>query len=137
LVKCAKDAVILYTKFTKGDVAPEIDVIPSVTSMRDSDGSWYYDEATCAQLVYIYGEIGHKYRGICSEFFSLYGKKNPETGHPTLTIGSLDIGAGTSDLMISEYTYVKGDLTTITPDPKFYDSFYFAGDDMLKSLVKN
>ena len=137
LVKCAKDAVILYTKFTKGDVAPEIDVIPSVTSMRDSDGSWYYDEATCAQLVYVYGEIGHKYRGICSEFFSLYGKKNPETGHPTLTIGSLDIGAGTSDLMISEYTYVKGDLTTITPDPKFYDSFYFAGDDMLKSLVKN
>lgn len=39
--------------------------------------------------------------------------------------------------MISEYSYVKGDLTTITPDPKFYDSFYFAGDDMLKALVKN
>ena len=56
---------------------------------------------------------------------------------PTLTVGSLDIGAGTSDLMISEYSYLKETLMTITPNPLFYDSFYIAGDDMLKALVKN
>ena len=39
--------------------------------------------------------------------------------------------------MISKYTYIKGDVTTITPDPKFYDSYYFAGDDMLHALIKN
>lgn len=39
--------------------------------------------------------------------------------------------------MISKYTYLKGDVTTITPDPKFYDSYYFAGDDMLYALIKN
>lgn len=39
--------------------------------------------------------------------------------------------------MISKYSYIKGDVTTITPDPKFYDSFYFAGDDMLYALIKN
>ena len=137
LVKCAKDAVTLYGRFIYGDNAPVIDIIPAVRSMRDSDGSWYYDEATCAQLVYIYGEIGHKYKGVCSEFFNLYGKVTEGSALPTLTVGSLDIGAGTSDLMISEYSYVKSDLTTITPDPKFYDSFYFAGDDMMKALVKN
>ena len=137
LVKCAKDAVTLYGKFIYGKGTPVIDIIPAVRSMKDNDGSWYYDEATCAQLVYIYGEVGHKYKGVCSEFFNLYGKIVDGNQQPTLTVGSLDIGAGTSDLMISEYSYTKGDLTTITPDPKFYDSFYFAGDDMLKALVKN
>ena len=137
LVKCTKDAVTLYGKFMYNNNLPAIDIIPAVRSMKDNDGSWYYDEATCAQLVYIYGEVGHKYKGVCSEFFNLYGNITDGNEQPTLTVGSLDIGAGTSDLMISEYSYTKGDLTTITPDPKFYDSFYFAGDDMLKALVKN
>lgn len=137
LVRCAKEAVILLGNF-QGDsfTSNNIDVIPAVLSKKDSDGSWYYDEATCAQLVYIYGEVGHKYKGVCSEFFNLYGKENG-LGEKTLTIGSLDIGAGTSDLMISEYSYTKSDVTTITPDPLFYDSYYFAGDDILRSLVKN
>ena len=137
LIKCAKDATTLYKKFIHGDSMPTIDIIPSIRSMKDIDKEWFYDEATCAQLVYIYGEIGHKYKGVCSEFFNLYGKIIDKNQQPTLTVGSIDIGAGTSDLMISEYSYTKGDLTTITPNPKFYDSFYFAGDDMLKALVKN
>lgn len=138
LVRCAKDAVSLYSKFMHENSVPAIEITPSVRSKKDSDTtSWYYDEATCAQLVYIYGEVGHKYKGICSEFFNLYGKAENNESQPTLTVGSIDIGAGTSDLMISEYSYTKGDITTITPDPKFYDSFYFAGDDMLKALVKN
>ena len=103
LVKCAKDAVNLYTKFIYGNNAPTIDIVPAVHSMRDQDGSWYYDEATCAQLVYIYGEVGHKYKGVCSEFFNLYGKSVDENQQSTLTVGSIDIGAGTSDIMISEY----------------------------------
>lgn len=137
LVKCAKDATILAGKFISDNITSTIEIIPSIRSMKDSELSWYYDEATCAQLVYIYGEVGHKYKGVCSEFFRLYGKTANNAAQPTLTVGSVDIGAGTTDIMISEYSYVKGYLTTITPDPKFYDSFYFAGDDMLKALVKN
>lgn len=137
LIRCAKDAVTLYGRFLYDKNFPVVEVIPSVRSMKDNDGAWYYDEATCAQLVYIYGEVGQKYKGVCSEFFNLYGKVVDDNEQPTLTVGSLDIGAGTSDLMICEYSYTKGDITTITPDPLFYDSFYFAGDDMLKALVKN
>ena len=143
LVRCAKDAVILLENFEYANPADNlrpgstVDVIPAVRSMRDADGTWYYDEATCSQLVYMYGEVGHKYKGCCSEFFNLYGKiEDGDTQH-SITVGSLDIGAGTSDLMISKYTYKKGDVTTITPAPKFYDSFYFAGDDMLHALIKN
>lgn len=137
LIRSAKDAVLLYENFqNKTGNSLNIEVVPAAKSKRDCDGSWYYDEATCSQLVYIFGEVGHKYKGVCSEFFELYGKAN-EAGEKTLTVGSLDIGAGTSDLMISEYSYVKGDVTVITPDPLFYDSYYFAGDDLLKALVKN
>lgn len=139
LVRCAQDAVRILSRFN-GDVDTKrnlVEVIPSVKTKKDSDAEWYYDEATCSQLVYMYGEVGHKYKGCCSEFFNLYGKIVDGDSQHSLTVGSLDIGAGTTDLMISKYTYEKGDVTTITPDPIFYDSFYFAGDDMLNGLIKN
>ena len=85
-----------------------MDIIPSVPSVKDQESKWYYDEATCSQLVYIYGEVGYKYKGNCQEFFNLYGEKDGDEKQPHLTIGSLDIGAGTSDLMISRYTYTSG-----------------------------
>lgn len=143
LVHCVKDAVILLENFeyTNPSDNPKpgksVEVIPAIRSRKDDDGTWYYDEATCSQLVYMYGEVGHKYKGCCSEFFNLYGKTEDGDIQPSITVGSLDIGAGTTDLMISKYSYIKGDVTTITPDPKFYDSYYFAGDDMLYALIKN
>ena len=141
LVHCAKDAVILlenseYENPTENEKpGKSVEVIPEVRSFKG--GCWYYDEATCSQLVYMYGEVGHKYKGCCNEFFNLYGKFEEGDNQPSITVASLDIGAGTTDLMISKYTYVKGDVTTITPEPKFYDSFYFAGDDILYALIKN
>ncbi len=143
LVHCAKDAVILLENSEFDNPADNekpgrsVEVIPSTRLANEEDGDWYYDEATCAQLVYMYGEVGHKYKGCCNEFFDLYGKTEEGDIQPSITIGSLDIGAGTSDMMVSKYTYINGNVTTITPEPKFYDSFYFAGDDLLYALVKN
>ena len=139
LTKSAKDAVFLLNKFyyeeTEENLWPKTEVIPMHEATLKEGQKWYYDEATCAQLVYMYGEVGQKYKGFASEFFDLYGKY--EGTQSTLTLASLDIGAGTSDLMISKYTCTKGNVTTITPNPIFYDSYYFAGDDMLKALIKN
>ncbi len=134
LVRCASDAVKLLNTF-KG-VSDKVDIVPAAPSFKDTESKWYYDEATCSQLVYIYGEVGYKYKGSCQEFFNLYGKRQDGVNQPELTIGSIDIGAGTSDLMISRYSYTKGDVTTITPDPLFYDSYYYAGDEMLNELIK-
>lgn len=127
MVKCANDAIRLISLFYGKEIATE--VYPKYCK---DEQSWYYDRATCSQLVYMYGEISQKYKGCCKEFFDLYGK-----GNATLTIGSLDIGAGTTDLMINEYKYEEDNVTEVKPIPKFYDSFYYAGDDMLKALVKN
>ena len=134
LVKCASNAVKLLNNFNEREI--KIEIVPSVTSFKDTESKWYFDEATCSQLVYIYGEVGYKYKGSCQEFFNLYGQKTNNQSQPELTIGSLDIGAGTTDLMISKYSYTKGDVTTILPDPLFYDSFYYAGDEMLSELIK-
>lgn len=143
LVRCAKDAVVLLENFYLGDPSlnqkpgSSIDVLPVNSARSGGETSWYYDEATCSQLVYIYGEVGYKYKGCCGEFFDLYGKVEQGDTAPSITVGSLDIGGGTSDLMISKYTYEEGDITSLTPAPLFYDSFYYAGDDVLYALIKN
>lgn len=131
LISSAEDAVELLSKFDNSGFNHKVEIVPNWIQ------DWYYDEATCAQLVYMYGEVGYKYKGCCSEFFNLYGKIEDGDKQHSLTLASLDIGAGTSDVMISKYTYTKDDITRITPDPLFYDSFYFAGDDMLEALIKN
>lgn len=134
LVRCAKEAAELLRRFYKEDVATEI--VPQMPSKKDADRYWYFDEATCSQLVYMYGEI-YKYRANLDVLFDLWGKKG-SNNQQTITIGSLDIGAGTSDLMIGEYSYsMENGLAKVTPDPRFYDSFYYAGDDMLQNLIQN
>ncbi|MBK8369770.1 MAG: virulence factor SrfB [Saprospiraceae bacterium] len=55
----------------------------------------------------------------------------------SLTVGSVDIGAGTTDVMIAAYKYQDDfDQCTISPVPLFWESFYFAGDDLMKRLVQ-
>ncbi len=132
LVNCARDAQKLISNFY-GETEP-VEIVPLYKNRNDDEPVWYYDEATCSQLVYMYAEVGYKYKGNCDEFFKLYGKE--KDGKPCLTVGSLDIGAGTSDLMICDYSYNKSPVTTLIPDPVFYDSFYYAGDDMLKALIQ-
>ncbi len=126
LERCALDAVKLLQKSnTYAYFEPQI--IPKPDRVNDY---WYYDESTCAQFVYIFGEL-YKYGNNIEEFFNIYGKQDK-----TVTIGSLDIGAGTADLMISKYSISEQEyIKQIIPQPLFYDSFYGAGDEMLKKLI--
>ncbi|MBK8808324.1 MAG: virulence factor SrfB [Bacteroidales bacterium] len=54
----------------------------------------------------------------------------------SITIGSVDVGAGTTDLMIAAYKYDDSGQCTLTPCPLFWESFYVAGDDLLKNLIR-
>ena len=93
---------------------------------------WIYDEATCAQLVYMYSMISKKYNNNAEKFFNSFGLNNKD-----LTVASIDIGGGTSDLMISSYTYENKNFNTIiTPKPFFWETFNLAGDDLLKELIQ-
>ena len=150
LRKCAEDAAIILDRFYAGTYSEEIDekemrknvqVIPSVKNLSNTEEreEWIYDEATCSQFVYLFAELNKRYRNNCKEYFNFYGKVRKDLGDynkESLTIGSVDIGAGTSDLMIAAYKYDGTDQFTLTPVPLFWESFYIAGDDLLKELIR-
>lgn len=126
---------------------PEMTITPDPSKLKPTDDieellsrGWLYDEAFASQLVYLYAELTKRYGGRVSQFFQLKGHKRPEIeekgyeGH-SLTIGTIDIGAGTTDIMVTAYGQ-KG-AGRITPFPLYYDSFYSAGDDILHNVIRD
>lgn len=126
----------------------EIAVTPSPESLKITDDfdmiekrEWSYDEASACQLVYLYAELTERYENDVERFFATKGHVRPEFAaegydRPSLTIGSIDIGAGTTDIMICSYKRDGDGNSRITPIPHFYDSFYIAGDDILKAIIQ-
>lgn len=149
LRKCAEDAAIILNRFYDDSYDQELDekpilnkvqVIPSSKdlSWKERPTDWIYDEATCSQFVFLFAEIGKRYLKNVKDYFDLYGKvRNDLEGYTkkSLTVGSVDIGAGTTDVMISAYKYDDAGQCTLTPTPLFWESFNKAGDDLLKELI--
>ncbi|MGH6815026.1 MAG: virulence factor SrfB, partial [Hyphomicrobiaceae bacterium] len=92
-----------------------------------------YDEATCTQILYLYSEIAEKFRRSPADFFELIGRKK-DGGSADLRVASIDIGGGTTDLMIVTYDAVKGS-PTLLPRQNFREGFRKAGDDILEAVV--
>ncbi|MCM1376894.1 MAG: virulence factor SrfB [Clostridium sp.] len=145
LRQAAADAFHAITRCEKIEPA---NIIPDVNSLTAGDSfdvsrrSWSYDEASCSQLVYLYAEIAQRYAGEIDKFFELKGHIRPELAEEgynkkSLTIGTIDIGAGTTDIMVCSYKYEGKEKCMLSPRPLFWDSFYLAGDDILKAVVQN
>lgn len=141
----AQDATKLLVKLNPS--LPPMTITPDPSKLRSTDDmeelqrrGWLYDEAFASQLVYLYAELAKRYGGRVDHFFQLKGhlrKEMEEQGFEgnSLTIGSIDIGAGTTDIMITAFGQKgKGRLT---PIPLYYDSFYSAGDDILHNVIRD
>ena len=147
LRKSASDAYNALTKcyasLEMANITPSPDALAVIDPYAEIEKkTWKYDEASCCQLVYLCAEITQRYGGEINKFFELKGHIRPELleqgyNDQSLTIGTIDIGAGTTDIMICSYQYEGVGATRITPDPLFWDSFYLAGDDILRNLVQN
>jgi hypothetical protein len=150
LRQCAEDAAIILDRFFENTYSVKIDekearagvhVIPSIKglSIKEERTEWIYDEATAAQFVFLYAEICERYLKNTKDYFDFYGKVRNDLDNynkKSLTIGSVDIGAGTTDVMIATYKYDDtAGQCTLTPIPLFWESFYKAGDDLLKDLI--
>ncbi len=97
-----------------------------------------WDEATCTHLVYLYNEINHKFRRNPHDFFKLVGQRTQPDGEgPALRIASMDIGGGTTDLMIIQHEIEAGQQQTIRPRQLFREGFRQAGDDIVKSVIEH
>lgn len=149
LLRC-KDPTLYYEPYDPAEWQGKIKIVPSVKELTlnpntpmgmKAKAEWGYDEATCCQLVYLYAEVAQRYLNHCEDFFNLYGHvrkefKDDDYNRNSLTIGSIDIGAGTTDLMVCAYKYDAQGVCKLTPKPLFWDSFYYAGDDILEELVR-
>ena len=145
LRRAAQDATRLLRKLNPD--LPAMTITPDPEKLRPTDDQeelqrrgWLYDEAFASQLVYLYAELAQRYGGRVDHFFQLkghYRKEMEEQGFEgnALTIGTIDIGAGTTDVMVTAYGQKgKGRLT---PVPLYYDSFYTAGDDILHNVIRD
>jgi len=145
LRQAAKDASRLLRVIMPS--LPEMTITPDPDKLRPTDDiaemekrGWQYDEAFASQLVYLYAEMTQRYSGRVGQFFDLKGHERKELGEmgfrgKSLTIGTIDIGAGTTDIMVTAYGQkAEG---RITPVPLYYDSFFTAGDDILHNVIRD
>ena len=136
---CLRNAVYVLGKFYHNydETYEPNDVAIEPNLQHDNEeGQWIYDEATCSQFVFLYGLLTETYQNCSRELFKIYGTKREEKD--SIIIGSLDIGAGTSDIMVCRYDYNNStNPSRMKPVPLFWDSFDIAGDDMLQVLISN
>lgn len=135
---CMRDALHVLGKFYHNyDESYEPNEVTIEPNLKNDEENphWIYDEATCSQFVYLYGLLTETYQNCSLELFKIYGQKRNEKD--SLIIGSLDIGAGTSDIMVCRYDYNPSNPARMKPIPLFWDSFDIAGDDMLQVLIAN
>ncbi|HWL88351.1 MAG TPA: virulence factor SrfB, partial [Polyangiaceae bacterium] len=92
----------------------------------------FVDEALAAQMVYLYQEVAENFRGSMEELITVYGRKEG-----ALRIASVDIGGGTSDVMIAEYRdKLPGSGTSLSIAKLFQDGVNIAGDDVCCALLE-
>ena len=149
LIQSAKDAVVLLQRTLGEDLnVDEIEVhplAPSLDPAQENPNPWKMDEASCSQFAYLYGELVHKYASKKNLFFEINGKERAypkaEGEDPqyeqSVNIASIDIGGGTTDLMICSYSHKpEADIPQVTPKPLFWEGFNIAGDELIKELIE-
>ncbi len=97
------------------------------------------DEASATQLVFVYNEIEKRFAGDSAQYFETFGKPRQRyQNKPTLRVASIDIGGGTTDMVITTYLAESAGATNILiPHQEFREGFNVAGDDVLKSVIEN
>ena len=100
-----------------------------------------WDEATCGQAVYLYTEIMNNFGGRPEEFFTTMRRNLEQKESSRLTIATIDIGGGTTDLVITDYTLDAGDAglgggAYIVPEQRFRDGFKVAGDEIVLETIQ-
>lgn len=95
-----------------------------------------WDEASATQVVYLYTQIVKNFAGHAPAFFA--AMRRPENAEAKgLRIATLDIGGGTTDLVVTEFTHEgAGNTVTIFPEQLFREGFNVAGDDLVYRIIQ-
>lgn len=97
----------------------------------------FVDEALAAQMVFVYQEVQGTFAGSMEELVSVFGVATPNGPH-TLRVASVDIGGGTTDVMIAEYEdKLPGTGTSLSIKKLFQDGVSIAGDEVCRAVVED
>ncbi|MEM9694664.1 MAG: virulence factor SrfB, partial [Myxococcota bacterium] len=92
----------------------------------------FADEALAAQMVFVYEEVAHRYQGSFEGFAGVYGREG------RVRVASVDIGGGTTDVMIADYgDQLAGSATSLTIEKRFQDGVSIAGDEVCRAIVED
>ncbi len=98
-----------------------------------------WDEASCTHLVYLYSEIVHRFEGQIDRYLRLRGKDRPRekggAAAPSVRLACIDIGGGTTDLMIT--TYYGEENRVLHPVQVFREGFRIAGDELVRAVIED
>ena len=110
-----------------------------------------WNEAEAGQVVYLYNETQKVFRGSCHAFVDAlrqpelddrcFNHLKDKYGHDLVStrIATVDIGGGTTDLVIRDYTYEQGKAdheSDLIPYEVVSTGGKIAGDDLLLDLIK-
>ena len=97
-----------------------------------------WDEASTTQMVYVYNEVAEKFAGDATTYFASFGRLRPGRGsRPSLRVASIDIGGGTTDMIVTTYLDdSRGATAILEPKQEFREGFNLAGDDILKAIIE-
>lgn len=114
----------------KKDSAPLVHAVPAIKV------EW--DEAACGQLIYLYTEVRENFGGHPEEFFEVLARPD-KANRQSITLASIDVGGGTTDLVINDYTLDDGvgSQVVIVPQQRFRDSLKVAGDDVVLDVIQS
>lgn len=94
------------------------------------------DEASCSQIAFLYAEAS-KFKNNMGKFIKLV---NSDDNADKIRIASLDIGGGTTDLSICEYSLQNpGQIQNPNMNQEliYSDGIYKAGDDILEKFISD
>lgn len=125
-------------------ISPNVKLTPPIPDKDPSNKElnfWKFDEALCSQFAYLYGEIVHKFNREADVFFDLKGKSilqdSSSSKNRSMVVASVDIGGGTTDLMIANYELdSNAEIPLVVPKPLFWEGFNLAGDDIVKRVIE-
>ncbi len=98
-----------------------------------------FDEATAVQLTFLYGEVKHRFIGNAREAVQTLGRKRTSAAgiqENVFRLASIDIGGGTSDLMIAEYAANESEQAVVRQKMLFSEGFSVAGDEIAKRIIE-
>ncbi|QEX14839.1 virulence factor [Hypericibacter terrae] len=133
------DAVVLLWKsmgWHAEDAAPDDEAQRPFPAFPTVIMKW--DEVTCGQVVYLLSECVNHFGGDTKRFFSVMRRRDVWQDDGRLRIASIDIGGGTTDLVVTDFELKQADANALMIEPKqlFRDGFKLAGDDILLHIIQ-